>query len=110
MADEDHGFFDLKMRPATTVEIGNIVNGNFVPEMTYSVADNANCRHYFGSPSGGYKVVRITSTNSIYYFDYMTGNDVYQFDNEYRYSNMSGLVEAHGNLPYATSFYLDCAY
>jgi len=106
-ATEEQGFCDLKIRPAGVIEIGNIVNGNFVAETTYNVADNANIRHYFGSPSGGYKVIKITSPNNIYTFDQLLGTGVYQYDNEYRFSSNSGLLEIYGNLPNLTTFSAD---
>ena len=95
-ADEDCGFIYLKCTTSSgqyTVEIGTISGSTFTAESTYAINSNSECRHYFGTALGGYKVIRITGNLTLLNFN-VAG--VYSFDGVYRFSPNAGLLEIRG--------------
>lgn len=101
MANEGNGFCDFAVKTNSgnyTVEIGDIVGDNFVAQDTYTLASNADCKHYFGSPSGGYKVLKITGNIKEFINNSGTGITI-TAEGEKRYTANSGMAEAYGNLP-----------
>ena len=100
MANEENGFCSFTCRTVSgqyTVEIGNIVNGAFVADDTYSINSGTKCEYYFGSANGGYKVVRVTGT--ITYFITSNSAAANLIDNDLRVPQIQGLLELYGRLP-----------
>ena len=96
LADVPSGFCFFSFRTSTgsyTVEVGEIVNGAFVAEDTYTLNSNANCQHYFGSPSGGYKVLRAKPlTGSFTGFSFNKAS-AFSADGVQRWGEAQGLLE-----------------
>ena len=101
MANEANGFCTFRVDTnggQYTVEIGDIVDDEFVAENTYSINSGAWCQHYFGSPAGGYKVLRVTGSIKAF-INQDNQNAVTTVEGEIRNGGESGLVEMYGNLP-----------
>lgn len=87
------------------VEIGDIINDQYVAETSYYINTNTACSHYFGNPNSAYKVLRITAVSGhLTEFNNYTQTSNLNVDSENRYRPSSGLLEIYGNTPYITSF------
>ena len=107
IATEELGFCDLSIKRTSgtfTFEIGEINNGVYTAGTSTTYSSDTRVQKYFGSSSGGYKVIRITG--SIKEIN-TTRNAWVSYDGHYRYSGYQGIVEIYGNLPHLTfiSFY-----
>ena len=102
-ADEQFGYCDfyLKCTGKYTVEVGDIVNGVFVSESTHEVNSNTNCRLYFGTTNGTYKVLKVTGTN-ITWYENNTGGTLNNYGGHYLMARMQGQLEVYGNLPHCS--------
>lgn len=100
-ADESNGFCFFAFRTSTgnySVEIGEIVNGNFVADSTYTLGSNSNCQHYFGSSAGGYKVIRVKAlTGTITGFSF-SKNNPFTADGVSKFGTAQGLLEFYASL------------
>lgn len=103
-ADEQFGYCDFYLRCTGkyTVEVGDIVNGVFVSESTHEVNTN-NCRLYFGTTNGTYKVLKVTGTN-ITWYENNTGGGLNEYGGHYLMARMQGQLEIYGNLPHCAHF------
>lgn len=99
----EQGFADFGINRSSgtaTVELGHIENGLFVVEDTDTFSSNGTYKKYFGSQSGGYKVIRVSGSITTLEFrksDWVNMNGVYRF------SNFQGIKEIYGNLPHLTT-------
>lgn len=101
LADETHGFCDIKIQRQSgsfTFEIGHIENHAFVAERTttYTGSQN-NIKFYFGSSNGGYKVIKISGQVKELAIN-RTRWDSYE--GNYRFSTYQGVKEIYGELPH----------
>lgn len=107
LATEELGFCDLTIKRTSgtfTFEIGEINNGTFTADSTATYSADTRVQKYFGSASGGYKVIKITgSIKEIT----TTRNGWVSYDGNYRFSSYQGAIEIYGNLPHLAviSFY-----
>lgn len=104
-ADERFGYCDFYLRCTGkyTVEVGDIVNGAFVSESTHELNTNDNCRLYFGTANGTYKVLKVTGTN-ITWYENNTGGGLIKYGGHYLMARMQGQLEIYGNLPHCAHF------
>lgn len=103
-ATEVEGFCDISIERSSgniVVELGHIENGSFVVEDTDTYTSNTTCKKYFGSPSGTYKVIRISGLIKKISFG---RNNWATYDGVYRYSGLQGIIEVYGKLPHLASF------
>ena len=105
-ADVDYGFIVLTVTSNCYVDIGHIESNEFVQETRYEPTSNSSARYYFGSESGGYKVIRITprannySISKIDLFYSGQGN----VDGNAVCSTCQRVLEIFGNAPYCATF------
>ena len=110
-ADIDSGFCDFSFRTSAgsySVEIGEIVNGVFVADDTYTLSSNENCQHYFGSSLGGYKVVRAKPLTGTFVGFSFYKNSAFSDNGVQRYGESQGLLEFWaklGTLTYNDGFF-----
>lgn len=94
------------------VAIGNIVNGEFVAEDTWTDVQGymSIFKLYFGTSSGGYKVFKVTPKEGYHLQGFNVGEayEYGQFTDEYTnypskavLGQWSGVLEVYGNMPYA---------
>ncbi len=107
IATEELGFCDLTIKRTSgtfTFEIGEINNGVFTADSTTTYSADTRVQKFFGSASGGYKVIKITG--SIKEISTIR-NDWVSYDGNYRWSAYQGAIEIYGNLPHLAviSFY-----
>lgn len=103
-ATEVEGFCDIKIERSSgdiVVDLGHIQNGSFVVEDTDTYTSNTTYKKYFGTPSGTYKVIRISGLITKIEFN---RNSWTTYDGVYRYSGLQGIIEVYGKLPHLTSF------
>ena len=105
LANEDFGFCDIKVVRTSgsfTFEIGNIANGVFTAERSFTFSSNQNnLRYYFGSASGGYKVIKIAGKIKELQ---LIRNQWASYENNYRFSDYQGALEIYGELPELTYY------
>lgn len=103
-ATEVEGFCNISIERSSgniVVDVGHIQNGSFVVEDTDTYTSNTTYKKYFGSPSGTYKVIRISGLITKFGF---ARNSWTTFDGVYRESGLQGIIEVYGKLPHLTSF------
>ena len=99
-ADEETGFCDILVQANYKVTIGHIENDAFVADTAETtVASNSRYRKYFGSSSGGYKVVRIVGNAQSILMLSTSGTYRNLVDGHPCYTQSQGLLEVYGNLP-----------
>ncbi len=98
-ADEETGFCDILAQATYNVTIGHIESNAFVADESEKVvASNSRFRKYFGSPNGGYKVIRITSSSGDALFKVATSGTYQQLvDGHPLFGQAQGLLEVYGN-------------
>lgn len=103
--NEDTGFCDIKVQKTSgsiTFEVGNITDGRFTAESSETYSSNQNnIRKYFGTPNGGYKVIKISGLISNLTIN---RNAWSQIEDVYRQVDFQGVLEVYGSLPHLTSF------
>ena len=102
-ADEGRGFcaFSVTCTGQYTVEVGTISGSTFTAESTQSFNSNTNCRIYYGSAVGTFKVLRVTGTSiTKLLFNSSTSITINTF---YGWSNNQGIIDIVGKLPSCTN-------
>lgn len=102
IASEELGFCDLQIKTTSgtfTFEVGEISNGTFTADSSNTYSSNTRVKKYFGSSSGGFKVIRISGLISEIT---TTRADWTTYDGVYRFSGFQGIVEIYGELPHLT--------
>lgn len=102
-ADEDRGFcaFSVTCTGQYTVEVGTITGSTFTAESTQSINSNSNCRIYYGSAAGTYKVLRVTGTSITKLI--FNSSAAITIDNFNGWSNNQGIIDIVGKLPSCTN-------
>lgn len=103
-ADEARGFcsFTVTCTGSYTVEVGTISGSTFTAESTQTFTSGSQCRLYYGSANGIYKVLRVTGT-AIKTFT-AAGSSAVTIGTFYGYERNQGIIDIIGKLPSCTSF------
>lgn len=103
-ADEPRGFcsFTVRCTGSYTVEVGTISGSTFTAESTQTFSSDSNCRLYYGSANGTYKVLRVTGTNISAFM--ATGTSSFTIDTFHGYEPSQGIIDVVGKLPSCTTF------
>lgn len=103
-ADDARGFcsFTVTCTGSYTVEVGTIFGSTFTAESTQTFSSGSQCRLYYGSANGTYKVLRVTGT-AIKTFT-AAGSSAVTIGTFYGYERNQGIIDIIGKLPSCTSF------